>query len=87
MGIELGPAPAAADRHRTYRTTAEGLGAYDINVTLPAAADHSGQERYPVIVVLDGEFVFGAEAVHGFVHGPRGDVPAAGDGRRDLVSG
>ena len=49
-----------------FDVTADGLGRYRIDVSLPPGHDQSGT-RYPVIVVTDGNILF--DMVHTVVHG------------------
>ena len=66
MSLDIVPRPAAAQRHDQFEVTAEGLGRYVIDVSLPLGYDASAA-TYPVILVLDGNLLF--DTVQAQVHG------------------
>lgn len=65
MSLEIHPAPYTAHSHDRFEVEAEGLGAYTIDVSLPANAPPG--QRLPVILVLDGNLQF--DLVQVLVHG------------------
>ena len=66
MSLTLQPLPVANPDHHRFEVTAEGLGRYVIDVSLPASHDKSGS-KYPVILVTDGNLLF--DLVQSQVHG------------------
>ncbi len=60
------PRPAATQRHDQFEVSAEGLGRYVIDVSLPLGYEASAA-KYPVILVVDGNLLF--DTVQAQVHG------------------
>jgi len=57
MTLQFTPEPATTERHHRFDVTAEGLGRYTIDVSLPRGHDAAGA-LFPVVVVLDGNLLF-----------------------------
>jgi hypothetical protein len=55
--IDLEPQPATTTNHHQFEVTAEGLGRYSIDVSLPAGYQSSGR-KYPVVLAVDGNLLF-----------------------------
>lgn len=66
MSLNIDPRPAATERHEQFEVSAEGLGRYVIDVSLPRGYAASSV-KYPVIVVVDGNLLF--DTVQAQVHG------------------
>ncbi len=66
MSLTIVLRPAATQRHDQFEVSAEGLGRYVIEVSLPLGYDASAA-TYPVILVLDGNLLF--DTVQAQVHG------------------
>lgn len=65
MTLPFDPRPASSERHDRFDVTADGLGRYTIDVSLPRGYDAGA--RYPVVVVLDGNLLF--DVVQVSLHG------------------
>lgn len=65
MSLEIHPMPFTPQRHDRFDVVADGLGAYTIDVSMPANAPPG--QLLPVIVVLDGNLQF--DVVQAVVHG------------------
>ena len=66
MALQFQARPAAARNHDQFEVSADGLGRYVIDVSLPAGHETSGA-KYPVILVVDGNLHF--DVVQTQVHG------------------
>ena len=66
MPLNIDPRPAATERHDQFEVSAEGLGRYVIDVSLPGEYAASSA-KYPVILVVDGNLLF--DTVQAQVHG------------------
>jgi predicted alpha/beta superfamily hydrolase len=64
--LEIDPQPATTSNHHQFDVTAEGLGRYSIDVSLPPGYQTSGR-KYPVILAVDGNILF--DIVQTTVHG------------------
>lgn len=73
MSLKISPQPASVHNHDRFEVTAAGLGRYTIDVSLPAAYA-AAEDRYPVILVTDGNAYF--DLVRAIVHGGDGDMIA-----------
>jgi predicted alpha/beta superfamily hydrolase len=74
--LRLEPQPATTTRHYQCDVEAPGLGRYTIDVSLPAGYD-SGDIRYPVVLVVDGNLIFDVAqaALHGRFAGYGSTIP------------
>jgi uncharacterized protein len=66
MALAFEPKPAQTERHDQFEVLARDLGRYAIDVSLPTD-QAAGNNRYPVILVVDGNMLF--DVVQVAVHG------------------
>ena len=65
MALTIDPRPFVSVRHDQFEVEAKGLGAYLIDVSIPA--NLARDSRLPVILVLDGNLIF--DLVQAIAHG------------------
>lgn len=70
MSLEMHPAPRTNANLLQFVVEARDLGRYTIDVSLPAA--HKPGEKFPVIVVTDGNMFF--DTVQAYLHGGAGII-------------
>ena len=66
MALDIDPKPLQLPSCHTFEVSAEGLGRYTIDVSLPAGFDAT-EQSYPVVMVLDGNLLF--DVAHTIING------------------
>jgi len=66
MSLSVEPQPFQSQNHHQFEVTAEGLGRYVIDVSLPTGHETSGKQ-YPVVLAVDGNLLF--DMVQTTLHG------------------
>lgn len=74
MTLDFSPRPASTDRHDRFDVTADGLGRYTIDVSLPRGFEAAGV-HYPVVLAVDGNILF--DVVQVAMHGGMAEMSAA----------
>lgn len=66
MTLEFDPQPASTEGHDQFDVTADGLGRYTIDISLPSVQDKE-EARFPVVLAVDGNLLF--DVVQVALHG------------------